>query len=242
MPTLNVQNAAVRANITQIVEAMRRHRLEVVERHKILPFFINRENGLFQIEPVGLTGEQGYLSIELYLDLDERTISMTEKSKAVDMAQFSKTARRIVSETCSEIKRTMSSMRDLRELSYLELPQTSDRSLLHEAWFAIDRDEAEKLLLKEPKGSYLFRKDPFAGCLEELLATAKKEKIKCFTLTYVDADVQVHDKTIIQWKEHWMFYDDDPTLSGDYYLNFDELLQSLGATLKRPLFPAKVKP
>jgi hypothetical protein len=185
------------------------------------------------LQPHFMTTHDNYIPIELCLDLDNRNVSL-------DVAEISKTANRILVETCEQIKKALSSIHNLRELAYFELPPPNDRSLLHEAWFAVDRTDAEKLLQNALPGSYLFRKDPYAGCLEEIIATARKERVKCYTLTYVDQKAQVHDKTIVQWKEHWMFYDDDPTLSGDYYFTFDELLTSLGSELKRPLFPAKI--
>lgn len=106
---------------------------------------------------------------------------------------------------------------------------------MKKVWVEVSRTEAEKLFEKAKPGTYLFRKDIFASCLEEILISAKREDLRCFTLSYVDGEKQVHDKTIVKWKNRWMFYDDDPTLSGDYYHSFEDLLLSMKKVLKHRL-------
>lgn len=106
---------------------------------------------------------------------------------------------------------------------------------LKKAWHVVNREEAEHLLLTAAVGSYLFRKDHFASCLEEILSTAKKQPLHCYTLTYLDHDHQVRDKTLVSWNHHWQFYDDDPSLTGRAFPSLEALLESLGSTLKFPL-------
>jgi len=229
MPTLNIQNPQVRANFVEVIEAVKKERVAVMEKQKRVSLSLNPKTGLWHREPIAS------LAVELVIDLNQHQVSIFEKGLPFNMENLDKSARHIVSETCEVLKKAVSAIHDIRELVYYELSYEVDRGLLKEAWVAASRDEAEKLLANAKPGTYLFRKDVFASCLEELLVSAKQELIKCFTLTYLDVQGQVRDKTIIQRKGHWMFYDDDPTLSGDYYLSFDDLLLSLGSVLKKPL-------
>jgi hypothetical protein len=229
MLTLNIQNPQVRANIIQVIKAVKKERQSVVEKRKQLVMSLNPKTGLWYCDPIEP------LVIDLVIDLDLHGVSIIEKGIPFNIEKLDRSARQVISETCAILKQTLSSLHDIRELAYFELSEDGDRGHLKEAWFAVSRMEAEKLLLNTKPGTYLFRKDVFAGCLEGLLVSAKQETIRCFTLTYMDIEGQVRDKTIIQWKGHWMFYDDDPTLSGDYYLSLNDLLMSLGSVLKKPL-------
>ena len=97
------------------------------------------------------------------------------------------------------------------------------------------RGKMQLMLLNTSPGTYLFRKDRYAGVMEEIISAAKKSRIRCFTLSYLDPARQVREKTIVSWKDHWLFYDDDPTLSGNYFESLEHLLSSMGTALKRPL-------
>jgi hypothetical protein len=80
-----------------------------------------------------------------------------------------------------------------------------------------------------------FRKDRFASVMEEILSAVKKSRIRCFTLSYLDQRGQVREKTIVTWRDHWIFYDDDPTLAGQFFESLETLLASLGQVLKTSL-------
>ncbi len=115
------------------------------------------------------------------------------------------------------------------------LEDAKSEQLLKKAWHAVDREEAERLLFTAPLGSYLFRKDHFASCLEEILVRAKKGRMNCYTLTYLGTDQQVREKTVVHWNDHWLFYDDDPSLMGRSFTSLEILLRSLGSALTKPL-------
>src|SRR4051812_35605779 len=121
----------------------------------------------------------------------------------------------------------------VEKIQHLEDAKSAE--LLKQGWHAVDREEAEKLLFTAPLGSYLFRKDHFANCLEEILVRAKKGPMSCYTMAYLDVDQQVREKTIVHWNDHWLFYDDDPSLMGRSFTSLEMLLLSLGTTLKKPL-------
>ena len=111
--------------------------------------------------------------------------------------------------------------------------------ILQEAWFSLNRDDAERLLLKEPIGTYLFRKDSFAQLLQEVLRRSLKKSVHCYTLSYLDSEGIVRDHTIVHFNQTWLFYDDDPTLSGPSWNSIDELLKTIRSDAKFPLLHKK---
>jgi hypothetical protein len=106
--------------------------------------------------------------------------------------------------------------------------------------FDVSREGAEKLLGKEPIGTFFFRKDPYAVMLQEILKRALKESIHCFTLTYLDLERIVRDRTVVYIHHTWMFYDDDPTLSGSSWDSVQGLLKSVEAFARYPLQVQKI--
>ncbi len=235
MPTFNVQNNAVRANLRELMTMIAKEKGSDVEKQKKIKLMIHREKGLWQKDAA--VDSQEWLPIELLLNLDLQEVTMHEREshRVVNLQQLSSVARRTLVATCLQIKKALFLASDLRELAYFAIPEKTDQSLLKEAWMEATRVEAEKWLQKAQAGSYLFRKDPFAACLQELLSRARKESVQCLTLTYIDEEEQVHDITIVQCEERWMFYDDDPTLKGDDFPSLTDLLLSLGGTLSQPL-------
>jgi hypothetical protein len=113
--------------------------------------------------------------------------------------------------------------------------KAKSHAFLKKAWQFMEREEAEKILLAKGVGTYLFRKDHFASCLEKILSGAKKASIECYTLAYLDATHAVREKTVVSWDGKWLFYDDDPSLTEKSYSSLKNLLGSLGSTLKMPL-------
>jgi hypothetical protein len=238
---LHIQNEKVRANIALIIETIR-HQKPGHERelHKLsLSFALDPQTGLLRLEAPGL--------IDIHLNIDEREVRVVkrETEHLFNLQEIDPSAQQVLSETCHYLKLALGHLRHIHELAHIELDPSMDeikgKSLIHEAWHAIERKDAELILLNTMPGTYLFRKDRFAGVMEEILSAAKKSRIFCLTLTYLDPEGQVRDKTIVTWKDHWLFYDDDPTLSGSYFHSLEDLLFSMGSVLKRPLPAVKVK-
>jgi hypothetical protein len=146
---------------------------------------------------------------------------------------------KVLSETCHYLKSALTHLHDIHEFSHIEFePSVQEiigRDFLQEAWHAVQREDAELMLLNTVPGTYLFRKDRFASVMEEMISAAKKLRVRCFTLSYLDLNRQVRERTIVTWKDHWLFYDDDPTLSGRYFESLEHLLSSMGTVLKTPL-------
>lgn len=111
-----------------------------------------------------------------------------------------------------------------------------DRNILFETWHAIDRMQAENLLLDKPVGTYLFRKDPYTEILEQQLEHQLGFRLKCFTLTYSKKDNQICDCTILHANGVWQIYDDDPSLNQRNFADLQELLQCFQGDLKYPLY------
>lgn len=244
MYKLHIQNEKVRCNIALIIETIRRQghtRPEKEQRRTTLSFALDPQTGLLQLE----TPHQRL--IEIHLDLGKREVRVVDKGseQLFNLEEMQPKGQQILSETCHYLKLALAHLHDIHEMAHVELEPSMDeikgRILLHEAWHALERQDAELILLNTMPGTYLFRKDRFAGVMEEILSAAKQTRIKCLTLTYLDPQGQVRDKTIVVWKDHWLFYDDDPTLSGSYFQSLEDLLFSLGNVLKRPLPTLKMK-
>jgi len=242
---LHIQNEKVRINIALIIETIRRERRtpapQPAQRKKTLSFALDWHTGLLQTEA------PQYKLIEMHLDLDKREVRIVEKGseQLFNIEEMQPRGQQVLSETCHYLRLALAHLHDIEELAHLELDPSMDeikgRTLLHEAWHAIERQDAELILLNTMPGTYLFRKDRFAAVMEEILSAAKQTRIRCLTLTYLDPQGQVRDKTIVVWEDHWLFYDDDPTLSGSYFRSLEDLLFSLGNALKRPLPALKMK-
>jgi len=109
------------------------------------------------------------------------------------------------------------------------------RNFIHSCWYEVDRPEAEELLKDADVGTYLFRKDEFAKDLEDSLDESLDIPINCITVTYKEKDGKIAEKTIVYRDGKWLFYDDDPNLSGRGYESVKELLATSSKKLKFPL-------
>ena len=226
-------------NVALIVETVRHQRhfpKRNLEQHqKTLEFVLDLKTGEFR------TASSGGKSIEIHLDLDKHLVRVTEKNdaKRFNLEEMDPKGRKVIAETCQALKSALRHLHDIHEIAHLEfdpsVQEIMGRNLLQGAWHAVERQDAELMLLNTAPGTFLFRKDRFAGVMEEIISAAKKSSIRCYTLTFLDQTGQVRDRTIVTWKDHWLFYDDDPTLSGQSFSSLEELLSSMGTALKRPL-------
>ncbi len=239
MYKLHIQNEIVRKNIALIIDTIR-HQRKLPQRHKeqrqkTLEFIMDLKTGEFRT--ISLEGK----SIEIHLDLDNSQVRVTERQDArqFNLEEMDPKGRKVLSETCHYLKSALMHLHDIHEFAHLEfepsIQEITGGDLLREAWHAVEREDAELMLLNTSLGTYLFRKDHFASLMEEIISGAKKARVRCFTLSYLDPEGQVREKTIVTWKDHWLFYDDDPTLSGRYFESLENLLSSMGTVLKRPL-------
>lgn len=237
MTRLHIQHEKVRSNLATVIEVLRKQRSHKEKHKKVISLTVHRETGVLYN---GVLEGEGYKPIHLHLDQIRHKVYIFEDHvKKFDLEQLEKKGQHVLAETCHQLELALLKLHSLGELMHIEfdpsLEEIKGRSILHDAWHAITREEAESFLLSMTPGTYLFRKDRFAKCLEEILSAGKKMRIRCYTLTYLDAEKIVRDKTIVHFQGRWMFYDDDPTLSGNSYRSLDDLLITISAILKRPL-------
>ncbi len=221
-----IQNPLVRRNILSILEAFQA--LHVTNEHqKSIDFFCDRETGeIFYTAP----DSSQLTTLTLLLDIDQSKVSWKAKDDLSQKAELH------LQEMAEILKKAFPEIERLEQLAHLHwqlpLELEEQNSILKEAWVDINRDEAEKLLLKQPIGTFLFRRDYFAKALQEILKRALKESIQCYTLTYLDFEKIVRDRTVVFVHHQWMFYDDDPTLSGPTWDSITDLLSSMGPLTK----------
>lgn len=131
--------------------------------------------------------------------------------------------------------------RIFQEISELEIESNAEkkgsRDLIHDAWHQLSRLEAETILNDYPVGTYLFRKDEFAALMEaELNAQHQDHHIKCVTLTYIEWDGKISEKTLVLKEQRWHFYDDNLDVRGYAYPSIESLLKTMDHILREPLF------
>lgn len=128
-------------------------------------------------------------------------------------------------------------MRQIANIDFvLSDQEEGERNLVHDAWYNVDRLGAEKLLRGRQFGTYLFRKDEFAKDLEDSINEESSAPVTCITLTYTDKDQKISEKTLVYKDCKWLFYDDDPTLSGPGCDSVKELLGKKARMLQQALY------
>ena len=76
------------------------------------------------------------------------------------------------------------------------LVKVSDQLLISKIWYPVDRYVAESILLQQPIGTYLCRKDSFAELLEEQLSSQLSKKISLWTLSVLQPGSRCSDYTL----------------------------------------------
>jgi hypothetical protein len=185
--------------------------------------------------------QQEWKHIVVRFDLDKRAVEVVEENNNVKSSiELDPQANRVMLETLKVFQVVVGQIKELKDFAQVELeasPAQAQKDLVHEAWHQLDRIKAEELLQKRPRGSYLFRKDEYAALLEDQLKEAGKEA-KCITLTFLDENNSVRDKTVVKHMKGWLVYDDDPNLEGEAFETVAALLASLDTALKHPVLAA----
>lgn len=236
MLRVHVQSEAVCRNIQlfkQIVKAYR----EAADRKYVA--MVNRLTGAMRFADTEVLNQHEWKQIVLRFDLDKRAVEIVESdNNAQSNVELDPQADRVMRETLKIFQVIVGQIQNLKDFAHVELetpsPQTGERDLVHEAWHQLDRIQAEELLHKRPRGSYLFRKDQYATLLEDQLNKAEKE-VKCITLTFLDENNSIRDKTVVKHVKGWIVYDDDPNLEGEVFETMSALLASMDTALKHPV-------
>ncbi len=114
--------------------------------------------------------------------------------------------------------------------------ELSDQLLISKIWHPGDRYHAESLLLGQPVGTYLLRKDVFAQLLEEQLLVQLAKKISLWTLTVLDSNRKCSDYTLVHLDGSWQIYNDDISLNQPLFSGLPQLIESLKARCRYPLY------
>jgi hypothetical protein len=121
------------------------------------------------------------------------------------------------------------------QISLISKSKDEER-IIDEAWHPLNRNEAEKVLEKEPKGTYLFRKDEYTVLLEQELFVRFNETVHyCITLTYLDEGGIVHDKTLVQRNGYLVIFNDNPNLQEPHFPSTESIIKNIHPSLNRPL-------
>lgn len=235
-----IQNPLVRQNLEVVCEAIKD--LELGPERKVsIEFFCDLETGMIFYTPTPIPShEMAQLIISLDIDHRQMKWHTRESEKLLPKA----TAH--LQEMAEVFKRNLSKIGKLSQLANFHwqgpLQSKEHDSALKQTWHDVDREGAEKLLADEPSGTYLFRQDHFVRTLQDILRRGLKKTVKCFTLTYLDHDGSVKDRTVVFYDQKWTFYDDDPTLSGPTWPSLRDLLKAMGSHTKYPLLSENVIP
>lgn len=262
---IHVQNDTVRQNIELFKKLIARRSQKAATtsiKEQIYTAFINRTTGAMHFpeldvdEPPG-SGET-FLNSKIWKAIEIR-IKKHEKEEGIFEVAEEETnwrcfrcddmeppAYKVLVETMNTLNLVSKKFQAqlqmgkmVRELTALEIESIaavlSGKDIIHEAWHQVDRIEAEKLLSDQIEGTFLFRKDSYAYVLEEQLKEQYQINIKCVTLTFLEEEGKVTDKTLVAKDGNWLIYDDDPNLSGPSYPTIYGLLEKIKHILKAPL-------
>lgn len=169
-----------------------------------------------------------------------------EGDNVFDVKGWTIKARRVVLETIHAINDRIAHLTRAKSHEFLDHFLSADIDLMtkhrqggddlvYAAWYDLDREGTERLLDGCPKGTYLFRKDPFAKVLEEEIHLRFGKETDCITLTYIDQEGLIRDKTLVYKDKGIIIYNDDPNLLGPTYGSISDFIQVMQPTLVFPL-------
>lgn len=204
------------------------------------PAFVNCQTGSLRFSQFDFLNKSEWKEITVHLDPKIHQVEVFDREKqAFDLSSFDPLAYRVMAETFFVLQYILQKLSDFKELPIMKLESAASKSLhrdpVHRAWHPIDRPKAETLLSGKEIGTYIFRKDEFAHNLEKELSHFLKAPIKCVTLTYLDEQASIKDKTIVRYKNQWLFYENKASLSGEAFEDITYLLGSSQDIFTSPL-------
>ncbi len=228
-----VQNKLVRQNLVILCEAIKE--LNVGSQKEVaLDFFCDSQIGEIAYAPSTIPSHELVILV-VTLDIRGRYVGLKTK----ESQKLAPQAEALLAEMTSVLKKIVAHLSKVGELLLYQweapLEKLPADSIIKLTWHSITRDEAEHLLLKQPVGTYLFRRDSYTATLQEILRRGLKTSVQCYTLSYLDGEGIVRDKTVVQVSNRWAFYDDDPSLSGPKSESPEALIRKNNLGLKIPL-------
>lgn len=241
MLKVHVQSEAVQRNINLFKRIVRKFHQGNIRSCDAV---VNRVTGAMRFSEMAGLNPNEWKHIVIQINLNAQDVQVFEekgKEGSFECKDLEPTAYRIMTETLRVLQQLIGQLKDFKELSYFEIEASPGgrQDIVHEAWHQLDRAEAESFLKEHTTGTYFFRKDRYAALLEHELTEAHCKAVKCVTLTFLDSEQIVRDRTIVRYNERWLFYNDDPTLSGESFASIRDLLASMGAILRQPLLASR---
>lgn len=235
MQKVSVQSEAVKRNVVVFQQTIRKSGKKG-QKQSVYPAYIHCKTGAISFSEVS---GSDWKRVEIHLDIEGKKIGVFEVGKGpLDEKALIASAYQVLSQTLEVLQKIILLIHTIAEIGEIEVDPPliqAGKDIVHEAWHQLDRMGAEKILLMTSPGTYLFRKDEYAVILEQELMEALSLEVKCFTLSYLDEEGIVRDKTVILSQGKWSFYDDDPSLHEKTYPSIEKLLESVGSILSLPL-------
>ena len=156
-----------------------------------------------------------------------------------DLQQFSRGALMVITETLKVLNQLLGphyhTAKELfSHLDSVEMEELGVSIRMRPEWRSIfSRAEAEEILEGFPVGTYLLREgDEETREFEENLMMTNGQPFRLFVVTFVDDYEKISDRLLIQRREGWAMYDDNPDLDAYLYReNLDYLLAEMGARI-----------
>lgn len=237
-----VSNRSVRKNISFVQKLVDGHHKKTVKKTKLYKAFVNAGSGELHLIDRNLKKENIDTKIWKKVVLKLKVEPAHPEDSKCELLQIpskgiTTEAKKVIQETMQvfnlvlrDAKKELAESKEERPTPILQVQITKNCAhLVQDAWHPIDRFQAENTLLQHPPGGFLFRKDEFAMRLEESIGH------HCFTLSYLNANEQVVDRTIVLKGNRYLFYNDDPNLEGKSYSTIAGLLKTLKDQLILPL-------
>jgi hypothetical protein len=261
---IHVQNDTVRQNIelfrTLVARQSQKVNIKTPLQERTYTLFINRITGEMHFPDLDAedppSAGDDFLNAKIWKPIEIHIKEYDEEEGVFDVAEegtswrffrcddLEPSAYKVLAETVKTLnfvskKLHLEMEKIIRELTGLEIESLPavlmGKDIIHEAWHQVDRIGAEMLLRDQIEGTFLFRKDSFACILEEQLKNHFQLHIKCVTLTFLEENGKVTDKTLVAKEGLWLIYDDDPNLVGPSYSSIHHLLEGIQHILKTPL-------
>ena len=168
----------------------------------------------------------------------EKVLLFNESNRPFSMEHLTDHAKRVVCETLAVINQLKATdqMTLLSRLGALHLEMAAEIELRPGWMGTLSRQDAEKMLEKQNIGTYLLREgDVETQELEDNIHRSNPQPFRCYVLTLVEANQKISDVLLVQRREGWTVYNDDPKLSDyQYYKDLGKLISSVGAL--HPIF------
>ena len=222
---------AIRKNIDTMLDVFMRVKEQKGKRAIRFRCLVDRKTGEICFIKEDQTGSiQGKdwneLHVNLFYDPSTKQVSLVEHHPAA--IDFVPKALRVFQKTIQGIKQLES-----QEGCSIQL---SDYLFMNRIWHPGDRKTAETLLLQQPIGTYLIRKDEFISLLEEQLSYSSEEEVSFWTLSVVLAGCKCSDYSVVYKDTHWQIYNDDLSFQQPKFPSLRDLIAHHKQLFRYPLY------